>query len=488
MSIVERHKKEKNNITVIMGLLIVGYSTLLALLGFADKTANMSIVRVRAIVCVVVLAAFIVFYLKYKGTSKAVTFCSVCIFVTYGVTVITQRNLYTYALGYLIMLTSVVYMSMQITVAAVAACVLVNIVAAVKNWNLYPESRSQSFMQVMYIIVFGVATYIIMKSLIKHSVENQEEIQQRVTEQAGMARKVMDDSETLIKGLDEVKNKSELLTESMNATKASVGEIAEGIKTTAEAIEIQTEKTNDIQVNISNAEKETTAMRESARDTKQVIVEGVNLIMSLRDKAIETSKITRDTKENTVELNNSISEVESIVATIFGISQQTNLLSLNASIEAARAGEAGKGFAVVADEIRNLSDETKAATEQIKNIIEKLTETVADASNNMEKSANFVEEQNEMIDNTKEKFDVVIEKTDFLYETIDQLSGEVNAILTSNSEITDSITNLSATSEEVAASSENCDAICNESMEALEHMNELLDQIFEVSEQLKALA
>lgn len=84
MSIKERQQKEKNHITLVLGIIIIGYSTILALLGLVDKTADLSIVIPRAIVSVIIFIAFILCYFKFKNIEKN---SYVCMYRLYAVRV-----------------------------------------------------------------------------------------------------------------------------------------------------------------------------------------------------------------------------------------------------------------------------------------------------------------------------------------------------------------------------------------------------------------
>ncbi|GAA0442756.1 methyl-accepting chemotaxis protein [Aeromonas salmonicida subsp. achromogenes] len=145
----------------------------------------------------------------------------------------------------------------------------------------------------------------------------------------------------------------------------------------------------------NNAEQTADAARSSSSSCehgKQVIARNQRSITDLATQVKQASGIIQELEKNAQEIN-------TILSTIQGIAEQTNLLALNAAIEAARAGEQGRGFAVVADEVRVLSQRTHSSTVEIRSMIETLQRNTQGAVSTMHEgqllAQNSVEDAND---------------------------------------------------------------------------------------------
>ena len=164
-----------------------------------------------------------------------------------------------------------------------------------------------------------------------------------------------------------------------NSSMVNSDEQANRTNSVAAAINQLGAAAQEIARNAAQASSQASDARHLAEDGQQVVERNIKAMTQL-------SSMISTSSTNIEALNSKTVNIGQILEVITSISQQTNLLALNAAIEAARAGEAGRGFAVVADEVRNLAHRTQESAQQVQTMIEELQVGARDSVTTMSES------------------------------------------------------------------------------------------------------
>lgn len=274
---------------------------------------------------------------------------------------------------------------------------------------------------------------------------------------------------------------------------ATTEELAAGMEETSASTDVISTNITDVRTNIMNVVKK--------------INDGTKLAGEVMDKADDISSRTRSSNENTMNMYKDIkavseiaidkaktvSKIHELSASIQEISEQTNLLSLNASIEAARAGDAGKGFAVVAGEVGKLAVETSDTAGKISQIVDHVNESVKTLTECLQKCLDFLGEDVQMdyssfIDSSTRFGDETKVIVDFMAEA----NSEVNALKETVDVIADSMEAINATVSEssigvvdIASKTGDVENLAHEIYEKTQNCKDSANKLNNIAERFK---
>lgn len=187
---------------------------------------------------------------------------------------------------------------------------------------------------------------------------------------------------------------------------------------------------------------------------------GAKQLVANRQGMDVIQETTNEVAEKLIELNDRSMKIGTIADSINEISDQTNLLALNAAIEAARAGEHGKGFAVVADEVRKLAGNASTATNEISSLINDIQALVKQSNDSMHRAREAVLSGTSLSDSAQECFENILGTVEALNEPVGVVFEKTQTTVSMSLDVKDSITSTSvavqsnsAAAEEMAAGS-----------------------------------
>ncbi|GKV64736.1 MULTISPECIES: methyl-accepting chemotaxis protein [unclassified Sporosarcina] len=291
--------------------------------------------------------------------------------------------------------------------------------------------------------------------------------------------------------IGDVHDNAHHLTASAEELSASTNEVSDSSEEVSRAVETIS---TGAQVSSVSARESSLAMEGTAKGLQRIAESTVNLHDSAEDamklgseseKTMQTAKnqmalihsSSSKTNEMIKRLSRQSAEIEKITNVITGITEQTNLLALNAAIEAARAGEHGKGFAVVADEVRKLAEESKKSASQIVGLTSAIQKDTQEVEVSVQESLGNASQGVDVIDDAERAFQTIVMAIRKMNEEIEEISAATEEISASAEEVSASVSDIALRSVSASEQTEQTSAAMEEQMATVQEINAVANDL-----------
>ncbi|CAG7608982.1 Methyl-accepting chemotaxis protein McpA [Paenibacillus solanacearum] len=280
------------------------------------------------------------------------------------------------------------------------------------------------------------------------------------TEQSSQA------SAQIASSINEVASGTDNQLQGAEQSARAMEEMAAGVQRIAESSGIVADQTQDVNNQL-----------ESGYSEIEIAISQMNIIVNAANQAADVIQ----------QLNSHSAEIGHIVSVITEISNQTSLLSLNASIEAARAGEQGRGFAVVANEVKKLAEETKSSVTDISDLIGQIQASSSNAVESMQHNVTEINDGIQKMQHIGEAFGKIRNSVRHVSEQIQEVSATTEEMSAGTEQITASLEDMVGIAKESANNSQMVASSTEEQTAIMETINRSAQNLNTMMHELKDL-